>query len=70
MSLDPEFIGANILKADDSAKLRLGIHNAVELLHVSALRVALANRLLIVNHLVQINSADVVQELRRHSRMR
>src|SRR5581483_884043 len=59
MAGDPELVISDVLEADDLPNRRIGVNNAIQMLHVPALRIAGTNLLLIVNDLVEVDSRDV-----------
>jgi hypothetical protein len=68
VALDPELVGADVLDADDLAEPGVDVRDPVEVLHVPALRVGLADLLLRVQDAVEVDAGDVEQELWRHKR--
>lgn len=63
---DPKLIGPDILEANEFSLIGLGPDDRVEMLHVPALRIGLADPFLIEKDLVQVNAADVVEKWRWH----
>src|SRR5687767_5890642 len=51
---NPELVRPHVLVADDPAQIRLGVDDAVEHLHIPALRVGFADRFLVKDDLVEV----------------
>src|SRR5438874_425262 len=63
---DPELVRPHVFVADDASQRRFRVDDGVEHLHLAALRVGGPDRLLIVNHAVEVDAGDVKDELGRH----
>jgi hypothetical protein len=59
MAGNPEFVAANIFVTNQAVGFFVGIDNAIEHFHVAALRIELANDLLVVEDLGYINPGNV-----------
>src|SRR5688572_23854823 len=63
---DPELVVADVLEAEDLSLLRVDVRDAVQLLHVAALRVARADGFLVEDEAFQVDRGNVEEQLWRH----
>jgi hypothetical protein len=63
---DPEFIAADVLISDEAMALLIDVDDAIEHLHVAAVRIALADGLLVEDVPAEVEAGDVKKQLWRH----
>lgn len=66
MAGDPEFVGADVFEADDSAELRGGVDDAVEHFHVAPLWIGRADGFLVVDDGVEIDAGQIEEKFGGH----
>jgi hypothetical protein len=67
---NPEFIGSDVFISDQAMVIGVNVDDAVEHLHVAAMRIGLTNRLLIENLFAEVETGNIKKQLRRHESKR